>query len=530
MKNTGFSIKAGALCLLSIAGAAALPTNVLAENITLRSSDGTVNLTGEFLEFKDNAYVVRTPLGDLRIASSRVSCDGAACPVFEVAEADVEIAGSETIGLGLMPLLVEGYAGYLDAAATMNNTDKEAQVLAELVGDGGFGDDLGSYLVSSSSSTDAFSMLLAGDTDIGMSSRRIRPNEARALRDSGAGNMVSPDQEHIIGVDSLVVVTHPDNPVDAISLDQLGKIYAGAITNWSEVGGPDADILVVDRPEGSGTREVLADVFQASSDSTLEPLEVQIADDNSIAATIVRENENAIGFVGYAFQRGTKALPLIDECGQSMTPDAFSARTEEYGLQRRLYLYNRADLETEQVREFLTYAASPAADGVISKSGFIGLGVDRRPLAEDTDRINLLQDDTADSYEAVFMQAMYTEMLDYDRLSTTLRFRTGSSRLDERGQADLRYLVDYLEAQPDGTEVVVAGFTDSVGAFDANRELSEKRAAQVLDILANVAGDRLGNIQFETRGYGEIAPSGCNVSDEGRRINRRVEVWVKSAT
>jgi len=523
MKNTGLSLKTGALCFLSVVGTAMLPTNVMAEDVTLRSSDGTVNLTGEFIEFADNAYVIRTQLGDLRIASARVTCDGAACPVFEAAEADVEIAGSETIGTGLMPLLVEGFAGHVDAAATLNSTVNDAEILAELVGDGGFGDDLGSYLVSSSSSNDAFDMLLTGKTDIGMSSRRIRPEEARA--DAGAGNMVSPTQEHIIGVDSLVVVTHPGNPIDAISVAQLGQIYAGSITNWSEVGGPDAEILVVDRPEDSGTRAVFADLIDAANNTASDVL---IANDNNEAASIVRDNEYAIGFVGYAFQRGTKSLALIDECGQSMRPDAFSARTEEYGLQRRLYLYTRADLEATQAREFLTYAASPQADGVISKSGFIGLGVDRRALAEDINRINLLKGDAVDSYEAGYMEDMYTKMLDYDRLSTTLRFRTGSSRLDERGEADLNYLTDYLEGQPAGTEVKVVGFTDSVGAFDSNRDLSERRASQVLEQLLEVSGGRLDGIDFEVAGYGEIAPSGCNVSDEGRRINRRVEVWIKS--
>lgn len=528
MKNTGFSFKTGALCLLSIAGVTMLPTNVMAETVTLKSADGTVNLTGEFIEFADNSYMVRTPLGDLRIAASRVSCEGAACPVFEVEEADVQFAGSDTVGLGLMPLLLEGYAGDIAAAATIKAPSSN-NVIAELVADDGFGDEIGSYQVLSTGSADAFTALLESNAQIGMSSRRIRPDEARALRDSGAGNMVSPTQEHIVAVDSLVVITHPSNPINELSLEQLGKIYAGEITNWSEVGGPDGEILVVDRQENSGTRSVFLDAVYSDGEAPTGTLaSAQIVDDSSVMSQIVNSDENAIGFVGYAFQRGAKPLTLINECGLRVSPDAFSARTEEYALQRRLYLYKRDDVASQQTDDFLTYATSPAADAVIAKSGFIGLGVDRRLQTLDSDRGRRLLDPTADAYEATFMRKMLGQMVDYDRLSTTFRFRTGSSKLDERGLLDMQRLVDYLATQP-GSEVLFVGFTDDVGAFDSNRVLSEDRAAQALAQFKEFKGERAGDYTLDSIGYGEIAPSGCNVSDEGRRINRRVEVWVKTA-
>lgn len=528
MKNKGFSIKTGAFCMISVVVAAALPTNVMADDVTLKSADGTVNLTGEFLAFEDNSYMVRTPLGDLRIAASRVTCEGEACPVFEVAEADVEIAGSDAVGLGLMPLLLEGYAGYVDAAAEITNANDGDTLVASLVGDGGFGDELGTYLVQSSGSNDAFSTLLNGESQIGMSSRRIRPEEARALRDVGAGNMVSPTQEHIVAVDSLVVIAHPDNPVTTLTMEQLLDVYSGKVTNWSELGGPDLAITPVSFDEDSGTRSV----FESR---VFEDAEFELASNALIAegadeiANLVNADPGAIGYVGYAFQRGAKPMTLVNSCGISMTPDAFSARTEEYALQRRLYLYSRADVEEQEVQDFLTYASSPAADGVVAKSGFIGLGIDRKLQTLDSERARMLLDPNVDAFEGSFMRDMLAKMVDYDRLSTTFRFRTGSSSLDERGQVDMARLADYLKTQPEGTEVLFVGFTDDVGAFESNRVLSEGRAQQVLLELATQAGSELGGIKFSAAGYGEIAPAGCNVAEEGRRINRRVEVWINSA-
>ncbi|UWQ98596.1 substrate-binding domain-containing protein [Rhodobacteraceae bacterium S2214] len=528
MKNSGFSIKAGAFCILSIVGAAVLPTNVMAGDVTLKSADGTVNLTGEFLAFEDNSYMVRTPLGDLRIAATRVTCEGESCPVFEIDSADVQIAGSDTLGSGLVPLLLEGYAGNIQAAATIS-AGADNNIVAELIGDDGYGDNLGSYLVKSAGSNDAFSTLLENEAHIGMSSRRIRPDEARALRDAGAGNMVSPSQEHIVAVDSLVVITHPSNPIDTLTTEELGKIYSGEIKDWSEVGGNPGKILVVDRPEGSGTRAVFSNaIFGDKPELELAPLEVRIANDNSKVSEVVNEYENAIGFVGYAFQRGAKPLTLINECGLSIRADAFSARTEEYALQRRLYLYNRADADSEQMSDFLTYATSPAADAVISKSGFIGLSIDRRIQSLDSDRGRALLNTNVDAYEGAFMRDMLAKMVEYDRLSTTFRFRTGSSALDERGLVDMQRLADYLKAEPDA-EVLFVGFTDDVGAFDSNRKLSEDRANQALAQFEQFLGDDIAGYTLDSAGYGEIAPSGCNVSSEGRRINRRVEVWVKTA-
>lgn len=527
MKRTKLSATAGAICALTLTMGATLPSIVQADDVTLRSPDGSISLTGELVSLQDGTYTIRTELADLRIAASRVTCIGDACPADKPATEQVAVVGSETIGLGLMPLLLEGYAAHIDAEVQPGDNINKTTSQTSLIADGGFGDELAHYSVNWIRSSSAFDALMEETAQIGMSSRRIQPVEARALRDTGAGNMISPDQEHIVAVDSLVVVTHPDNPVQTITMDQLANIYSGVIKNWSEVGGEDADILVIDRPERSGTRSVLAEVFKAALVATIAPLEVRIANDSVRAAQLVRENENAIGFLGYAFQRGTKALTLVDACDLPMVPDAFSARTEEYPLQRRLYLYNRADNLSGQARGFVDFATSPAADAFITKSGFIGLGIESRPQTADGERAAMLTDQDADPYEAPFMRDMYEQMLDYDRLSTTFRFRTASSKLDERGRIDMQRLIDYLSDQPAGTQVLLVGFTDDVGPFDNNLALSKERAQDAFDALLTAAGDRINQLNISATGFGEMAPSGCNLNDDGRRINRRVEVWIK---
>ncbi len=506
--------------------ASLLPVAAFSDEVVLKAADGSVNVVGELLDFVDDNYVIRTSLGEFRISASRVRCEGDACPKFDTTVADVVFAGSETVGLGMMPLLLSGYASFLDAEASVKATDNEREVLANFVGEGGYGEELGSYLVSSTTSGDAFTRLLDDSAQIGMASRRITPDEARELRADGAGNMIDPSQEHVIAVDSLVVIVHPDNNVEAISIEQLGEVYSGAITNWNELGGADMPINVIDRQSASGTHSIFMQAIFGENADTIEQIG-EVAEDNNDMAAKVFADPAAIGYVGYAFQRGASSLALVNECGIRTIPDAFSAKTEEYPLQRRLYMYNRSDNLTVASDDFLKYATSSDADGVIAKSGFIDLGVKIRNVEMEGPRAKQLLEPDADPYESSVMREMLRQMLDYDRLSTTFRFATGSSRMDERGIIDMSRLLSFLETQPAGTTIMFVGFTDSAGAFDGNRSLSSQRAASVAQTFSEFAGDRISQFELASTGYGEIAPVACNTAELGRAINRRVEVWVK---
>lgn len=507
-------------------GTSVLPSAAVSEQISLKSTDGTIDFTGEFLGFDEGIYIVRTALGDLRVRADRVDCDGSACATLKAADATVRFAGSSAFGLGIMPLLLEGYGSHQDAEVAIE--ESENRLFANYVSANGFGDESASYYIDSTVSGTAFEALLSGSVHFGMSSRRITPNEARALLDAGAGSMISPAQEHIIAIDSLVVITHPSNAVSEISMEQLADIFAGRTTNWSELGGEDTPIKVINRQTNSGTRLAFYDAIFGDQTPTLRLANEDIAQTNQSAARMVNEDPGAIGFVGYAFQRGAKPLKLINECGMSTEPDAFAARVEEYALQRRLYLYNRSEGLTEAAEDFLAYAKSEAADDVIAKTGFIDLGIKRKTQELNGARARMLLDPKVDAYEGGVMRQMLAEMVNFDRLSTTFRFRTGSSKLDERGALDMRRLANYLETKPKGTKVMFVGFTDNVGSFDGNRRLSISRARKVAAQLRAFSGNRLDGIEFSSTGFGEIAPATCNNSENGRSVNRRVEVWIET--
>jgi len=466
---------------VSLLGATALAGSLSADPVVLKATDGTTNLVGELIGFDSEYYLLQTELGDLRVASDRVTCEGAACPVFETVEADVVIGGADTLATGLMPLLLAGFATDTGAEARSQSGLSDGRVTTTLTGQDGFGDQMGTVAVQSGSSEDGFNGLQDGSFKVALSSRRITPDEARALSSNGAGNMIDPAQEHIVAIDSLVIVVNQANPVDALSIADLAAIYAGQITNWSQVGGPDLPIQIVTQTD-NGTNAVFREgVF--GSNNAIRPSNSFQATDNVAAAVYVDENLGAIAYVGFAFQRGQKPLTLISECGIGTTPDAFSVKTEEYALFRRLYLYTRADAGDQMTEDFVKFSTSPAANNVILQSGFIGLSVEQVAQGSNGLRASRIQGTGNGSFENDVINTMIAEMGTHDRLSSTFRFKTGSTQLDPRGLVDLERLVTYLENQPNGTEVTFVGFADNVGAFEPNmhqgRGLWRSRASRL---------------------------------------------------
>ena len=509
--------------------------------VTLQSFDGDLKFVGELLDVTNGKYVIQTNLGELRVSASTVSCEGPACPEVggEVLEASVDIedieieytiAGAEVIGKSMMPLLMSGYAATKNAVVEMKESPTVGGTIAHLVKSDANAPEIGAFLVSPTSTEDAFRALAAGDAQIAMASRRIMPGEANILRRSGGGDLFSPDQERVVALDNLVVVTHPNNPVDQISLEDLKAIYAGQITSWWTLGGPNEPITVIAPDQASASREFFEDRILGGQ-PTAEGANLMVASSDQDIAALVASDPYAIGYVGYAFQGATKAVSLESACGIPSVPDAFSTKTEEYLLGRRLYFYNRSDNLDADAADFLNFVVSEEADAMVARSGFINLDVARRIQgAGDTRAAYLRKTTPAGSVESGSVAELLASMAQNDRLSTTFRFQSGSVLLDEKSRGDLPRLIQYLQDLPEGAKVTLVGFTDSVGAFGANRNLSVNRARQARYELLAAAGNALDHLDVEVAGFGEVAPATCNDTADGRALNRRVEVWVSKDT
>jgi phosphate transport system substrate-binding protein len=180
------------------------------------------------------------------------------------------------------------------------------------------------------------------------------------------------------------------------------------------------------------------------------------------------------------------------------------------------------------LREFLDFLSTPAADAAIAKAGYIDRAVTSQPLTADGLRlINAINGAGAET-TLEDLKRLTALMDGRARLSLTFRFEGGSSRLDAHSQGGLADLALMLEAGLlKDQDLIFAGFSDGSGAAAANLDLSRSRAEAVLAALKLLAPSVPEAQLPGVEPLGEMLPIACDETGAGRRLNRRVELWVR---
>lgn len=508
---------------LSMSGA----TMALSENVTLTGKDGSTSIIGDLISFDNGVYVVQTAIGEMQVSASLADCAGPGCPVAAYSDnsIDTRISGSASVGAILLPTLMSGYAGQFAGTVTMGESENPDEEIFHLI-PGDSGARIGSYQVSATDAFSGFLELSEKIADIAISSRRILRDEAKFLRDDGAGNMVSPGQEHIIATENLVVVVHPSNTINAISMADVQRIYNGEIISWKQFGIPLSDVSVHAAPEESSSNTQFGSVILKNRQSPSTDKWIIGITEKDIAQAVAND-VSAIGYVGSASSEGLKVLDIISSCGITYPSNSFSAKTEDTPFTRRIYAYNRSDVSSVESAGFVDYVTSGRSDSAVDGTGFESLAVERVRLEAREETLEASLQSVTDLAESNQMREMLGAMAGWDRLSSTIRFVGNSDRLDNKAELDIIRLIDYLEAQTAGTRVSVVGFTDSDGPLDVHTAVSIKRAEQVLRLVRDRSRGRLSHIDFSVQGYGEISPVSCNGTPIGDLLNRRVEFWIR---
>ncbi|GAA0698622.1 phosphate ABC transporter substrate-binding protein [Paraclostridium ghonii] len=193
-----------------------------------------------------------------------------------------------------------------------------------------------------------------GVAEIGMSSRDLKDEEKQAGL-----------KEHKIAVDGIGIITHKNNEVKSLTMDQLKGIYTGKITNWKEVGGKDAPIVVVSREDGSGTRDAFQEIV--GYESTDLTKEAQISDGNGNIKSTVAGNENAIGYTSFSYLDDSIHTLQVD--GIDATPQ--NAKDGKYKLSRPFLLVYKEDKLSENGKKFIDYISSEEGQKVVEEDGLI---------------------------------------------------------------------------------------------------------------------------------------------------------------
>lgn len=204
---------------------------------------------------------------------------------------------------------------------------------------------------SSAGITDAMN----GANDIGASSRNLKEEE-KGL------------EQVVFAYDGIAVVLHPSNKIADLTIEQILKIYSGEITNWSELGGNDANIIVVSREGASGTRGAFEELTGLEDVGLVESATV-VEGNGNVQATVAG-NENAIGYVSFSFINETVKAVTVD--GVEATPA--NAKDGTYVLSRPFLLVYNKDTVSPEASAFLEYVVEPDAQEFVEDHG--GIRVD----------------------------------------------------------------------------------------------------------------------------------------------------------
>jgi len=507
--NSSFSIVLGAALLV-------MTTSALAADITLRSSDGAFSLSGKLVEFDGDTYILKSALGQMRIDAGSVVCDGIECPDLTVYSKDFLVAGTYVVGQTLFPALLEEFAeseglqSVNDGAVSIALQDNAGEVAAQLT-----------------LTSEGFAAVADGTALLSITSRQASELEVSAISDAGFGDITSAGQQTVLAMDGLVILVSHDNPINSLTIQQVGDIFSGKIINWNEVGGPDATINVYRQNVATGDSEFFhAEVLvQTGSEFTQT---ASIISSNGDISESVTEDAFGIGFSSFANKGTAKLVSLQSSCGILSEPTNFSIKTEEYLLSRRLGVYVPDRALPEVASDFIAYLASDAAQLPVEQAGYVGLNVALKSVNDQGLRFAnaiLVDNDELDFDD---LKLMAKQLVDAKRLSTTFRFLDGSSTLDVRAERDVKRLVDWIADQKlTNMQIFLVGFTDNNGKSNVNMALAEQRAQQVLDeMVALMPSGMLEEVSVKIIGLGETSPMACSAAPRGRFMNRRVEIWI----
>lgn len=519
MKSSKFKHILAGTCL----GTVALYSMAQAGPVKLTTEDASVQINGELLDFDGETYHVQTAIGVVSVSIEMVNCEGAACPSLVPESSEFFIAGSQALADSLIPQLIEDYGKTNEGKVVLASNGSESKSFNVVESAVGRAD----ITLRSTNTKSGLDSLLNGESNFALATRPARKREMEAFADKGLGSLRTSTQEHIVALDGLLLVTHPENPVRAISEVNAALAFGGRLTNWSELGGNDNPINLYVREDDSGTGEVFDTLLMRPNALTIAANVEVMGSDAEIAAAVLKD-PNGLGFTSFAKAGDARALDIEGVCGLRTPANAFTIKTEEYPLTRLLYMYQTNEKLPWHAQDFLNYINSETGQTQVGKAGFIDQKISSETINSQGIRVAsaIVNNNSLASYGV--MREMFGMLLSADRLSTTYRFETGSARLDARAEADVKRLAALLESdQFANKEVLFVGFTDSVGKANLNRLLSQQRAELVRRSVLGANPALRDRIKTTAVGYGEVSPLGCNETNAGRRINRRVEVWVQ---
>ncbi len=207
--------------------------------------------------------------------------------------------------------------------------------------------------------------LINGTVDLAQSSRTMSDAEKASVEKQRSAQVV----ETPVALDSLAVFVHASSPVKQMTIEQVRNIYMGKVTNWNEVGGPNATVVIYGRESSSGTYDYFREHVLEEGDFSPR---VQTLAGTAAIINAVAKDPNGIGYGGIAYSKDAVAIGLAEGTGPAIAPTEATVADGTYPLARNLYFYTLSNA-SDPIRQFVEWAISPAGQAVVENVGYFPL-------------------------------------------------------------------------------------------------------------------------------------------------------------
>lgn len=477
--------------------------------VTLYLADGSLAVSGQLLDFDGEYYHLESEFGILTMAASTTICKGPACPDPDDTLPRIRISGSAEIGLVVLPPLIDSFAtrrGY-----RLNSVPGDARSIVLRLQSADGTREIAEFHLGLTTSRDGITSLAAGRTHIALTRRLPIFREREALNQNYDGPSESSFRSRVLGWDKLHLFTSSRNRADILSVGELTAMVGPPPSVWPKhrVGG------------------ILPAFFRGDNDSVYA-LRQQLGVEAPLPGGRLRPTQlRGILTVTNRADLAAKEISVSASC-DGMGQDA-NLRHRAHPLLAPIYMLSPSGQMNPVARDFLEYTLSPPAQRVIARAGFQSRSLESSGLADaDGVLVNaILNADNETRLED--LQNITRRLQGFGRLGLTFRFEEGGTKLDDLSRTNLQFLVSLLrEGRFRGRQMMFAGFSDSAGIARGNLALSRGRAIALRDTVETLLEDDVdqAGVDMFSQGFGEVFPLACNDTRWGRRVNRRVEVWL----
>jgi len=521
------------------------PVALMAQQVDLRSPDEFISLEGEIVGFNGIMLSVETSVGVVAVPASEVICYGAGCleilasndfgltadaliDVIEVRADEGGTAVAETQDAEPIEQII-GFDG--NAFNTLYRTVAGAYAVAGITGNTIDLDPSGALSVTDPVTGQSVAMAIAAsDEEPEINVGTVSLNGAAPAAYAGPRDWATTDTptHQMLGLKAFSVLVAPNAEISQISMDDLARVFAGEVTNWSQIGGADLNVLPLQLPTNSDVWAEMSRLVMEPSGRTVAGNVLTMADQAGIAASIL-QFPGSVSIVEADQANAEVTVQVAGACGVAVAPTPFNILSGDYPLVRAAMVSDVSEAGP-LTSELFDFAFSDVAQGLVAREGFFDTNAITQDASLKNERLGGLLNADLDDAQRAAAGEMFQVLFDANRISTTL---IGGATSGPEGAWNRAMMVDLAAtiAQPQnqGREVIFVGLGQSSADGRAAINASAAAATDVAIAFEAFASDAIaaGGNTVSSYGFGNVALATCIDGQVDGPDDTRVEVWIR---